>query len=74
MNGTVHKRIYKTVLDALTHRTMTHTALIEEAVSRLYSGIDTNGQVGDFTEIRGLIGAVVSEMKSDGVILYDDGV
>lgn len=74
MNGTVHKKIYKTVLDALTHRTMTHAALIEEAVSRLYSGIDTSGQVGDFTEIRGLIGAVVSEMKSDGVILYDDGV
>ena len=74
MNSMVHKKIYKTVLDALTNRTMTHTALIEEAVSRLYIGIDTNGQVGDFTEIRGLIGSVVSEMKSDGVILYDNGV
>lgn len=74
MNSTVHKKIYKTVLDALTKRVMTHRELIEEAISRLYEGIDVSGQVGEFTEIRGLIGAVVSEMKSDGVILCDDGV
>ena len=74
MNSSVHKKIYKTVLDVLSNRQLTHNALIEESVNRLYAGIDTNGQVGEFTEIRGLIGSVVSEMKNDGVILYDLGV
>ncbi len=74
MNSTVHKQIYKTVLNILTERSLTHKELIEESVSRLYVGIDTSGQVGDFTEIRGLIGSVVAEMKSDGIILYDAGV
>ena len=74
MNSAVHKKIYKTVLDALTESSMTHRELIEEAMSRLYEGIDVSGEVGEFTEIRGLIGAVVSEMKSDGVILCDNGV
>ena len=73
MNSTVHKKIYKTVLDALAYSTLTHKELIEAAVSELYSGIDNTGSVGEFTEIRGLIGSVVSEMKSDGVILYENG-
>ena len=74
MNSTVHKKIYGTVLEVLANRQMTHNALIEEAISLLYDGIDTSGQVGDFTEIRGLVGSVVSEMKSDGVILYDSAL
>ena len=74
MNSAVHKKIYKTVIDVLTERSLTHKELIEEAIARLYEGIDTDGQVGDFTEIRGLIGSVVSEMKSDGVILHDAGI
>ena len=74
MNGTAHKKIYKTVLDVLSERSLTHQNLIDAAVARLYSGIDSGGQVGEFTEIRGHIGAVVSEMKSDGVILYDSGI
>ena len=48
--------------------------MIDAAIDKLYVGIDTSGQVGEFTEIRGLIGAVVAEMKSDGVILCDSGV
>ncbi len=74
MNSTVHKNIYKTVLDVLATGSLSHNRLIEEAVKRLYGGIDVGGQVGDFTEIRGLIGSVVAEMKSDGVILFDAGV
>lgn len=74
MNGAAHKKIYKTVLDVLTTRSMSHKKLIEEAISLLYDGIDADGQVGEFTEIRGLIGAVVSEMRSDGVIIFDSGV
>ena len=73
MNSTVHKRIYKTVLEALAGNPLSHKELIDEAISRLYQGIDTDGQVGEFTEIRGMIGAVISEMKSDGVILLDNG-
>jgi hypothetical protein len=73
MNSTVHKKIYKTVLEALAVQSMTHKALIEEAIARLYTGIEFTGEVGEFTEIRGLIGSVVSEMKSDGVILFDSG-
>ena len=73
MNTVVHKKIYKTVLEILTGNSLYHKELIEEAVKRLYGGIDTDGQVGEFTEIRGLIGAVISEMKSDGIILYDKG-
>ena len=74
MTTAVHKKIYKTVLEILTENALYHKELIEEAVRRLYGGIDNDGQVGEFTEIRGLIGAVISEMKSDGVILYDNGV
>ncbi len=74
MNSAVHKKIYKTVLDVLTTRSLPHKQLIEEAVIQLYGGIDVSGRVGDFTEIRGLIGAVVAEMRSDGVILQDAGV
>ena len=74
MNSAVHKKIYKTVLDALTEKSLSHKELIEEAINRLYDGINVGGQVGDFTEIRGLIGEVVSEMKSDGVIINDSGI
>ena len=74
MNSAVHKKIYKTVLDVLSTGSLSHKRLIEESVRRLYDGIDVGGQLGDFTEIRGLIGSVVAEMKSDGVILYDSGV
>ena len=74
MTTAIHKKIYKTVLEILTENALYHKELIEEAVGRLYGGIDNDGQVGEFTEIRGLIGAVISEMKSDGVILYDNGV
>ena len=74
MNGAVHKKIYKTVLDVLAGGALSHKVLIDESFARLYSGIDLDGQVGEFTEIRGLIGSVVSEMKSDGVILFDSGV
>ena len=74
MNSAVHKKIYKTVLDVLTERPMLHKSLIEEAVSRLYVGIDSEGQVGEFTEIRGLIGAVVAEMRSDGAITFEGGI
>ena len=73
MNNAIHKKIYKTVLEILTSTPFYHKDLIEEAVRRLYGGIDGGGQVGEFTEIRGLIGAVISEMKDDGVILYDKG-
>lgn len=73
MNSTVHKNIYKTVLEVLSHGQLSHKRLIEESVKRLYGGIDTTGEVGEFTEIRGLIGSVIAEMKSDGVILYDSG-
>lgn len=74
MNGSVHKKIYKTVLDVLSLHALTRRQLIEEAIGRLYEGIDVSGQVGEFTEIRGLIGTVVEEMKTDGVILYDSGI
>lgn len=74
MRGTVHTKIYKTVLEVLELRPLAHRQLIEEAVKRLYGGIDIDGQVGEFTEIRGLIGAVVSEMKTDGVIIYDGSI
>ena len=73
MNSSVHKKIYKTVLDVLSSDTLSHNELVEEAVKRIYSGIECNGQIGEFTEIRGLIGSVISEMRSDGVILSSDG-
>ena len=73
MNSNAHKRIYKTVLEVLDGHSLKHAELIEKAVSLLY-GIDSNGQVGEFTEIRGLIGAVISEMRYDGVIIYDKGI
>ena len=74
MNSTVHKKIYKTVLDVLATGSLSHKMLIEESIKRLYDGINVSGQVGDFTEIRGLIGSVVAEMKSDGVIIHDSGI
>ena len=74
MNSAVHKKIYKTVLDVLTEGSLPHKELVEEAVRRLYSGIDNSAGSGEFTEVRGLIGSVVAEMKSDGVILSDKGV
>ena len=74
MNSTVHKKIYKTVIDVLATGSLSHKELIEESINRLYDGIDVSGRLGDFTEIRGLIGSVVAEMKSDGAILYDSGV
>lgn len=73
MNSAVHKKIYKTVLDVLSKSPLPHNRLIEEAVSLLYGGAASGGQLGQFTEIRGLIGSVVAEMKSDGVITYDSG-
>ena len=73
MNSAVHKKIYKTVLDVLSADSLSHKELVEESVRRIYSGIASDGQIGEFTEIRGLIGSVISEMKSDGVILYTDG-
>ena len=72
MNNVAHKRIYKTVLDALSKKKYTHTELTDEVVSRLYGAVTSDGQVGEFTEIRGLVGSVIAEMKSDGVILPDD--
>ena len=74
MNSAVHKKIYKTVLDVLTEGSLPHKELIEEAVRRLYSGINNSAGSGEFTEVRGLIGSVVAEMKIDGVILSDKGV
>ena len=74
MNSTVHEKIYKTVLDVLASDSLSHKELVEEAVKRIYSGIDGDGQIGEFTEIRGLIGSVIAEMKTDGVILYDKNV
>ena len=73
MNSTMHKKIYGTVLDVLKNGKLQHNELIEKSVKRLY-GQNADGHVGEFTEIRGLIGAVISEMKGDGVILYDKGV
>jgi len=73
MNSVAHKKIYKTVLDVLAKSTLRHKELIEEVVKSLY-GIDNSGDVGEFTEIRGFIGSVIYEMKSDGVILYDRGI
>lgn len=72
MNNSVHKKIYKAVLATLGEGSLTHKALIEQTVKQLYGGVTDNGQIGEFTEIRGLIGSVVSEMRSDGVILYDN--
>ena len=74
MNSAVHKKIYKTVLEVLATSPLSHKKLIEEAIKRLYGGFDVGGAVGEYTEIRGLIGAVISEMKSDGVITYDAGI
>ena len=73
MNSAMHKKIYGTVLDVLKNGKLQHNELIEKSVKRLY-GQNADGHVGEFTEIRGLIGAVISEMKGDGVILYDKGV
>ena len=73
MNNVAHKKIYKTVLEALGKAKLSHTELADEVIGKLYSGIAADGQVGEFTEIRGLIGSVISEMKSDGVIIYDEG-
>ena len=72
MNNSVHKKIYKAVLDAVSRSPMTHKALIEQTAIELYGGIVNDGQIGEFTEVRGLIGAVISEMKNDGVILLDN--
>ena len=73
MNSSVHKKIYKTIMTTLSSRALSHSQLIDEAIGALYDGIDVDGQVGEFTEIRGLVGSVVAEMKSDGLILYDNG-
>ena len=74
MNTSVHKKIYKTVLEALALRTLPHKTLIDEVTRRLYGGIGIEaGQIGQFTEIRGTIGSVINEMRADGVILTDNG-
>lgn len=74
MNNSVHKKIYKAVLDTLSPSPMTHRSLIEKTAKRLYGNVIDDGQVGEFTEVRGLIGAVISEMKNDGVILFENDV
>ena len=75
MNSTVHKKIYKTVLDVLTDRTISHQKLIEDVIAKLYGGFhDRDGHIGEFTAIRGLVGSVISEMKSGGVISEEGGL
>ena len=74
MNHSVHKKIYTTVLEALKDNSLTHNALISEVTNRLYGQVANNdGRIGEFTEIRGIIGTVVNEMRSDGVIFHDNG-
>ena len=73
VNNTAHKKIYKTVLEALGKTKLSHNELTGEVLDRLYSGISGGGEVGECTEIRGFVGSVIAEMKSDGAIIYDNG-
>ena len=74
MNSTVHKKIYKAALDALSVKPLATSALIESIMANLYRGIVSDeGRIGEFTEIRGLVGAVISEMKDNGVIAIENG-
>lgn len=74
MNSTTHKKIYQTAIKVLEGRSLPYKRLIEEIITELYgySG-DNSAEVGEYTEIRGYIGAVISEMKSDGVLLNNNG-
>ena len=74
MNSNVHKKIYKAALDALSVKPLATSALIESIMANLYRGIVSDeGRIGEFTEIRGLVGAVISEMKDNGVIAIENG-
>ncbi len=69
MTSTARKKIYKTALEVLSARDMTHSELVERTVAMLYGGSNTtDAPVGEFTEIRGLVGTVIREMRNDGVI------
>ncbi len=74
MNSSVQKRIYRTVLEVLGAAAMDRDALIEKTVERLYGfTLPKEAQVGEFTEVRGLVGSVISQMCDDGVLLLDKG-
>ncbi len=75
MNNMIHKKIYRTALDVLSGKGMTHSALIEGMIGSLYGdSVKNDGSVGTFTEVRGLVGSVISQMKNDGVIIDDGGI
>lgn len=75
MNSTVHKKIYKTVLDVLSGGAVSHKKLIEDVIVKLYGDVpNAGGPVGEFTAIRGLVGSVIAEMKRGGVIFEEEGL
>ena len=47
VNNTAHKKIYKTVLEALEKTKLSHNELTGEVLNRLYSGISGGGEVGE---------------------------
>ncbi len=75
MNSTVHKKIYKSILASLSGNAMSRSRLIESVVAELYGdAVKNDGTVGEFTDVRGMVGYVVNEMRGDGVITEDGGL
>ncbi len=71
----VHKKIYKTVIAILSSKPRYRIELVESVISALYGdSVKNDGTFGEFTEVRGYVGAVINEMKADGVILNDDDI
>ena len=66
------KKIYSKILDALSAGAMPREALISAAVSSL-SGLCPGKEcpVGPTTELRGAVGAIITEMEDNGIIRAD---
>ncbi len=69
-----HKKIYKAILDTLDTRPTSRGELIDQATSRLgRSGKGAELMLGERSRLRGEVGAVVSEMEDNGLLILCDG-
>lgn len=64
-----HKKIYSTLLTVLGEGPQSRKELIDGTILRLYGLSNAqNNHIGEYTELRGIVGSIVSEMESKGVI------
>jgi len=69
-----HKRIYKALLDTLDKSEMTRKELVDSVTAKIFGGnIVPTGEIGKYSEIRGAVGSILSEMEESGVLSVSSG-